>query len=60
MKLTDHSSAASAEVKDELCYTSSRLYVFKACMVMFSIIIQAALERLAYCFTDEISELSAK
>lgn len=35
MKLTEHLSAVSAEVKYELCYTSSRRYVFKACTIMF-------------------------
>ena len=29
MKLTNHSSAASAEVKDRWCYTSSLPYVFQ-------------------------------
>jgi hypothetical protein len=55
-----HSSICSAEVKNEFGYTSTPPYVFKACMIILSGIIQAASERLAYCLTAETSVSSAK
>jgi hypothetical protein len=56
----DHSSALSAEVKNEFHYTSSPPYVFKACMIILSGIMQVASGRRAYCLTDGTSVSSAK